>query len=773
MQRQRRIGKPFSNCLPFLKGAGFFRLVLTLFLLVFCTASIHAGNVRFADYFGSGGRLLTDVSPSYTTTVNLYDGSTSPATLLRQYGGSPVSYSQGYFEISIPESEFATLNRSNLYLGLEYQGAVATYPIYAVPLAMSVKSADFAKSVPGNGISGTFTSTFNVAGNLIVSQNLLGVYQSSGRVGVGVRSPLYPLDVNGYVNATQFKVDGVDLREVVPWRSSFVVSKNIYTMRPFVGIGVPFPIFGLHVASAINAKDILVNGNPLSVSKDWIKVGDNVYLNRTGKVSIGTSTAYAQLDVRGGIKVSTTSGNHVGTIRWASVGSGADFQGYVGYPDELGVPTQSWVSLTGFRGDGRSNRLVAWSSAASGNSVTYVPNIFVGSTTGYVGIGGESSVPLAISGANPNSANYFSVMSSANNTLFAIPSSGSVGIGLSNPDSELGVAGIMNATDLYVNGAPIRLGISKGTYWLRNNSNSLYYLHGNVGIGRPDPINLLEIAAPNHEPLVPTTDPAITFTARAGSVGQTRYTMGINAKEDGVFRIEKGAVLGQTSPLFVALADRFGVGISNPKANLHVSGNLGLILAGGRFDSGVTLSAVGAGSKMFWSPAKGALRMGNVAPDSTYLGTEFDDEKMGLVSIGFGLNPYATGTYAGVFGGANNIIPGAYAATIGGSRLKAAGDFAVALGRGSSAARHGSFVWGDAQDVPEFRAVTENQFLIRASGGVGVGSSKTFWDFGGEFRYISLLVAGIQVQPASFLGLLAIDNDWASAQLIFNELIDS
>jgi hypothetical protein len=88
---------------------------------------------------------------------------------------------------------------------------------------------------------------------------------------------------------------------------------------------------------------------------------------------------------------------------------------------------------------------------------------------------------------------------------------------------------------------------------------------------------------------------------------------------------------------------------------------------------------------------------------------------------GGGLNT-ASALFATVGGGAYNAASGEYATVPGGSRDTASGDYSFAAGRRAKANHHGTFVWADSTDA-DFTSTGDNQFLIRASGGVGVGTT--------------------------------------------------
>lgn len=82
--------------------------------------------------------------------------------------------------------------------------------------------------------------------------------------------------------------------------------------------------------------------------------------------------------------------------------------------------------------------------------------------------------------------------------------------------------------------------------------------------------------------------------------------------------------------------------------------------------------------------------------------------------------------FSSISGGSNNVAGAAFATIPGGQRNEAAGDFSFAAGRRARALHDGSFVWADQGSVStgtEFMSSSSNQFLIRASGGVGLNTT--------------------------------------------------
>jgi hypothetical protein len=82
--------------------------------------------------------------------------------------------------------------------------------------------------------------------------------------------------------------------------------------------------------------------------------------------------------------------------------------------------------------------------------------------------------------------------------------------------------------------------------------------------------------------------------------------------------------------------------------------------------------------------------------------------------------------FASVGGGSSNSATSNYSTVPGGDRNTAAGDVSFAAGRRAKANHLGAFVWADSTDA-DFASTGNNQFLVRAAGGVKVvRGSNTF-----------------------------------------------
>nr|MBS0037840.1 tail fiber domain-containing protein [Saprospiraceae bacterium] len=124
--------------------------------------------------------------------------------------------------------------------------------------------------------------------------------------------------------------------------------------------------------------------------------------------------------------------------------------------------------------------------------------------------------------------------------------------------------------------------------------------------------------------------------------------------------------------------DRIGIGNNNPQADLHLQGDIGLLLTGD-FGSSDSLEVGGIGTRMFFFPAKSAFRAGTI--DTTIFPfdkTIWDEQNIGNYSSAWGLNSRASGV----------------GSTAWGWNTQATSDYSTALGRTTRASSFYSFAWG-------------------------------------------------------------------------------
>ena len=118
--------------------------------------------------------------------------------------------------------------------------------------------------------------------------------------------------------------------------------------------------------------------------------------------------------------------------------------------------------------------------------------------------------------------------------------------------------------------------------------------------------------------------------------------------------------------------------------------------------------------------------IGNVvsAIYATVAGGQQNTNSSSAGSIGGGQNNIASGPYqATVGGGYQNTASGNYATVPGGFQNVAGGVSSLAAGAHAQAANDGTFVWADNSTSGSFASTGNNQFLIRASGNVGINTT--------------------------------------------------
>jgi hypothetical protein len=115
---------------------------------------------------------------------------------------------------------------------------------------------------------------------------------------------------------------------------------------------------------------------------------------------------------------------------------------------------------------------------------------------------------------------------------------------------------------------------------------------------------------------------------------------------------------------------------------------------------------------------------GNAASSygDTVGGGETNTASGGCATVPGGYGNMASGPCATVAGGEWNIASGVYATVAGGIWNEARGGVSFAAGYRAKALHTGSFVWGDST-YANVASSADNQFIIRASGGVGIGTT--------------------------------------------------
>jgi len=275
---------------------------------------------------------------------------------------------------------------------------------------------------------------------------------------------------------------------------------------------------------------------------------------------------------------------------------------------------------------------------------------------------------------------------------------------------------------------------------------------GNVGIGTTNPAAKL------------TVDGAILRNGSTihGSYGYTHINLGVESTTGESERNYSYATIGGGVN---NIASRNYATVGGGYENT-ASGEYATIGGGNQNSASGTFDTVGGGNhntaEGVWSTVGGGWD--NTASDtySTVAGGCFNT---------------ASGDASTVAGGRVNTASGAYSVICGGFGNVAVGDYSFACGRLAKANHDGSVVWADSTDE-DFASTGNNQFLIRASGGVGIGTAapETKLDVSDGIRIQGLNYgysaypstgAGMEIfyRPSDNMGLIQVyDRDANSAQ---------
>jgi hypothetical protein len=703
--------------------------------------NILANNttLNFQDIFYESEELLDGL---YSVSVNIV----SEAERIWTQSIEDVEFINGLFSISIGSESLdpKIFSLPDIFLELQVNvngiERISTYNFTFIPYCISAKLVEEVESVQAERIYGEFTNTFNIGIPKKTPQDILlvgkkntkneytfygGHYNQEKKafyVGIRESDPQYMLDVAGIINVDIDANKGAlligeeSLIDIFSWEKSATNTLNIViTNNISVGIGISDTKgYAMNVVGTVNAQGYKIAGVDLPDYFNWATSNissKDIYYDQ-GRIGIGRVVAQNRTDVNGALtfkesKVPTKAG----MLRWTTE------EGYQGFKND------EWADMISVEGDGVANKIAHWLS--SGYLKSSYPITLLDHN---IGIGSPApEAKLSIQGSSLDED--LLKITSGNISKFYVSSSKNICIGNDNPQHNLRVVGTIDAKSLRLHGVNLTKMILTGTYWLLNpEDESIYYIAPPqypatlVGIGRPDPSSNLEIAARNKNPEEPTNDPAITFTRQDVS-----YTMGIDADTSGIFRVESGKKLGQANPLFVAYQGRFGVGLAKPEANLHVSGDIGLIMTG-QFEATSSVTVEGPGVRLIWLPHYSALRLGYLDVSSPLQGHDWDAQNIGKYTIAMGKNVNARGVYSNVLGGENNGVVGAYSTILGGQDNSILGDFSFSGGRNVKSDFHGTYIWG-ANQMALLDTNHENQFLISAEGGAAIGTSNTSFGY--------------------------------------------
>ena len=297
---------------------------------------------------------------------------------------------------------------------------------------------------------------------------------------------------------------------------------------------------------------------------------------------------------------------------------------------------------------------------------------------------------LGVKGDAPGSGSFSisdkgTAVSGAGAKRLVIDTDGNVGIGTETPTELLGVAGNIHASGTIASGDSITIDGTPGAE--RIASSDALEMHTSTGrVMRLEP----EVTGSTGFHVAPNVLTGWEGNAiTAGVAGATISGGGASH-----------ATLASTYPNTVT--DDFGT-IGGGQDNQVGD------------DSGTTSDAN-------YATVAGGLRNTASGYFSSIAGGTSNEASAMYSAVGAGRINQASGTASTIGGGMSNTASGSYSTIPGGLSNDAAGDYSFATGRRAKANHVGTFVWGDSTDA-DFASTGADQLLIRASGGVGIGTN--------------------------------------------------
>ena len=283
---------------------------------------------------------------------------------------------------------------------------------------------------------------------------------------------------------------------------------------------------------------------------------------------------------------------------------------------------------------------------------------------------------------------------------------GNVGIGKTNPGSRLHIQGtrISDATGSTAN----------GVLRIRDDSGHTMVLDGNQ----------LETVGSrlflNHR-----TDNDIILAVGGGNVGIRTGNPASPLTVDGVIETTQGGVKFPDGTIQTTAAG--GAAVAAADAENEASGPHSVIAGGTRNIASGTYSAIGGGQENDVNGRSATIGGGEDnqcgGSSATIAGGSGNGADFAGATVGGGYSNWASEVAATVSGGRSNAVNGKFGTVPGGCENAANGDYSFAAGYRAVAYEVGCFVWSDSSEEP-FESSGDDQFLIRASGGVGINTNE-------------------------------------------------
>jgi len=479
--------------------------------------------------------------------------------------------------------------------------------------------------------------------------------------------------------------------------------------------GAPFRVASSSLVTNLNA-DLLggssatsfwnIGGNAGTTGANFIGTTDNQPLElraNGGRVFRITPTATAP-NIVGGSVLNSIASNTVGAV----IGGGSGNSASNNYSVVAGGQNNAATNLAAVVLGGSGNTAGGQYSVAGGHNARALQDgTFVWS---------DSSTAAPFSSTSNNSV----VLRAANG----------VGINTNNPQASLHVAGALQADGLRLPtlasaGALLTSDASGNATWQpatvrsQTNGNSPNII-GGAGANFVAPGVVGATIAGGGSPTASNSVSGNYGTVAGGAGNRVTGTVGAVGGGTNNVAANYATVAGGAQNSAVADNTAIGGGAGN------IASNLSAVVSGGSTNTaGGTESAVvgGFANRALGSRAFVGGGSGNSAEGSrsALSGGESNRVTNTYGTIAGGSANTNSGFAATISGGLLNQARGDYSTVPGGYNNIAGGLYSYAVGQSARALHDGSFVWADASTLTPFGSTQPNQFLVRSSGGMGVG----------------------------------------------------
>jgi hypothetical protein len=581
---------------------------------------------------------------------------------------------------------------------------------YSIMIALCFLLTAALANVPHQiNFQGTLTDSLGNPLNGIVDYMEFNFYSDStggmilwgvGQYGVEVNDGLYQVLLPTMPQLFDGNIVWLDIRVGTP-------PEHLYPRIPFLTVPYAYMAEKADQATYADTADYAVSG---ASDNDWELSGDDIY-RETGNVGIGATAPETRLHVEGTVTVDQKiMADDNGGLELATDDGTTRF--FIADNGNVGVGTGTTQPSAKLDVIGDRLRL-----ADSTPSPTKQMNLRLDG----------AGVDIEVEGGGL-------FINSITDNTFIQPWGGNVGIGTTHPNDVLDVNGFMRIGDHAGGGAALRITDANELKWAL-----LYRPWVDSSLTIVDDRNAIDV---------------MTFQRATGNVGIGATAPETKLHVEGTVTVDQKIMADDNGGLELATDEgttrlkindngNVGIGVSNPGYKLHVegqgisgfgsiaSGSYSTVSGGGNNTASAQFSTVAGGTNNvasglystvgggFYNKARGTNSV--VAGGGGIMEVDSNSVVGDYSAILGGKHNSCSGDYATIGGGILNYAEGMYSAVPGGRDNIAQGEHSVAMGRHAQALHDGSFVWSDGSGFATSTTDT-NQFLIQATGGVGIGT---------------------------------------------------